>query len=293
MRLILASMFCCGLLAADAPAAAPTAAPAAPARPWSNVSTLSFVATNGNAVGQTLGFANDYGYKWALTSLSLKTSAVRASNTLVNRTATGTTLDNAVVAEQKITTTTAEMFGASARLDHRLKDKDRFYGFMGAGWERNRPAGLDSRTTAVAGVGRIWADSDRTKFRTDLGIGWAHENPVVPPPGFKHNYGTWSLNSQFKQKVGASSLYGLDLSVTDSLSNSRDWQGFLKQGLQVTINSKFALKVGYDLFYRNLPNLIGVTVFDTSVDPAVSIGKISIPAKKLDTVFTTSLVVTF
>lgn len=281
-----AALLCSGLLAQDP--ALPKPAP----RPWTNVTTLSFVATDGNSQGQTLGFANEFGYKWSLSSLSIKASAVRASSTLVTRTATGTTLEDAVLAEQRVTNTTAEMFGFGGRLDHRLHEKGRLYGFVAANWERNRPAGLDSRTAALAGVGLIWADSDATKFRTDLGLGWTHERPLVVPVGFKESYGTGNLNAQWKQKIGTTTLYTLDLGLTDNLSSTQDWQGVLKQGLTVSMAARLALKIGYDIFYRNRPNLIAVEAFTADVPP-VSLGSLSIPAKKTDTVFTTSLVVTF
>lgn len=286
MRHLLTSLLCVPL-AAQAPSAQ-----GPPPRPWSNVSTLSFVATSGNSQGQTLGFADEFGYKWGLTSLALKASAIRASNTVVTRSATGTSLGDAVVHEQSITNTTAEMFGFGGRLDHRLKQMERVYAYAGANWERNRPAGLDSRTSVTAGGGRIWADSDATKFRTDLGLGWTSEQPIVEPANFKRRYGTVNLNALLKQKLGVTSLYTADLALLDNLSSTQDWQGVLKQGLTVTMSARFALKVGYDVYYRNRPNLIRVEVFDSSAPP-VSLGNTSIPAKKADTVLTTSLVVMF
>ncbi|MCE1227915.1 MAG: DUF481 domain-containing protein [Firmicutes bacterium] len=264
----------------------------APKRPWTNVSTFSLVATSGNAKGQTLGFANDFAYKWDLTTLTVKASAVRANSTVTNRTAVGTTLNNAVVSEQDVTTTTAEMYSLNGRVDHRFKSYDRLYTFGEAGWVRNRPAGLDSKTGVLGGVGYIWADSPTTKFRTDLGFGVTHEVPMVEPPGFKATYGTWTLGAQLKQALGATSAYTMDLALTDSFSNSKDWQGFIKQGVTATLSSRLALKVGLDLFYRNIPNLIAVNAYTPAIPP-VLLGQVSIPAKKLDSVFTTSLVVTF
>ena len=281
MRAFMALALCSGLLAGEAPA-----------RPWTNVTSFSFVATGGNSQGQTLGLANDFGYKWTLSTLTVKASAIRAASTIVTRSATGATLEEAIVSEQRTTTTTAELYTLGARLDHRLKEKDRFYGFVGANWERNRPAGLDSRSSILAGAGRIWADSETTKFRTDLGLGWTYEQPMVVPDGYKQRYGTLNLNAQLKQQLGSASHYAMDLVASDNLSDTADWQGALKQGVTVKINARFALKVGYDLFYRSRPNLIAVDVL-TPAPELARLGSLSIPAKKTDTVFTTSLVVTF
>jgi putative salt-induced outer membrane protein YdiY len=302
MKPLFLSLVCLSL-AAQEPAPAPqqaaaqggaaqAPAPAHPKRPWNNVTTLSYVATAGNAEGQTIGFGNEFLYKWAQSAFSLKAGAIRVNTTVVTRMATGTSLQDYALVENRTPTTTAESYFLSGRYDHRLKDKDRWYWYGGAGWERNRPAGLDNKYTSTAGFGRIWADSDRTKFRTDAGFGYTHEQPLVPPANFQSNYGTFNLTSQVKQKVGASTLYTVDLALTDSLSDSQDYQGVLRQGLTVSINKTLALKIGYDVTYKNHPNLIPVEVFSLDVPP-VSLGKISVPAKRTDTVFTTSLVITF
>lgn len=276
-------------LAAQAPA--PEIPQSAP-RAWSNVTTLSYVATTGNAKGQTVGFGNEFLYKWGQSVFSLKARAIRVNTTVVTRSATGTSLEDYVVAENRTSTTTAETYGLNGRFDHRLKDKDRWYWYGGAGWEKNRPAGLDNKYSATTGFGRIWADQDRTKFRTDVGFGYTHEQPLVTPVDFQANYGTVNFTSQFKQRVGANSLYTMDLAFTGNLSESRDYQGVLRQGFSVAINKSLALKVGYDMVYKNKPNLIPVEVFTVALPP-LSLGSISVPAKKTDTVFTTSLVITF
>ncbi len=276
-------------LVAQAPA--PSVPQPAP-RAWSNVTTLSYVATSGNAQGQTVGFGNEFLYKWEQSTFSLKATAIRVNTTVVTRSATGTSLEDYTLGETRTSTTTAEAYGLNGRYDHRLKDHDRWYWYGGAGWERSRPAGLDNKYSATAGFGRIWADLDRTKFRTDMGLGYAHEQPLVEPTGFKANYGTLNFTSQLKQKLGANGLYTMDLAFSDNLSDSQDYLGVLRQGFSVAINKSLALKIGYDVIYKNKPNLIPVEVF-TNALPPVSLGNVSVSAKKTDTVFTTSLVITF
>lgn len=288
MKPLFLSLFGLSLVAQTPAPEVPKAAP----RAWSNVTTLSGVVTSGNAQGQTVGFGNDYLYKWERSTFSLKATAIRVNTTVVTRSATGTSLEDYVLAESRTSTTTAEAYGLNGRFDHRLKGNDHWYWYGGAGWEKNRPAGLDNKYSATTGVGRIWADLDRTKFRTDLGVGYTHEQPLVEPDGFKANYGTVNFTSQLKQKVGANSLYTMDLAFTDSLSDSRDYQGVLRQGFSVAINKSLALKIGYDVTYKNKPNLIPVEVFTTALPP-LSLGSVSISAKKTDTTFTTSLVITF
>jgi putative salt-induced outer membrane protein len=296
MKLPFPALLCLPLVALT-PVPAPqveaqTQAPAPSKRPWANVTTLSYVATAGNAEGQTVGFGNDFLYKCDQSAFSLKARAIRVNTTVVMRSATGSSLEEYALGENRTSTTTAEAYGLNGRFDHRLKDKDRWYWYGGAGWERNRPAGLDNKFTSVAGFGRIWADSDRTKLRTDAGFGYTHEQPLVPPTSSRSSYGTVNFTSQIKQKIGVSSLYTVDLALTDNLSDRQDYLGVLRQGFTVSINKTIALKIGYDLAYKNHPNLIPVDLF-TNALPPVNLGKISVPAKKTDTAFTTSLVITF
>lgn len=269
-------------------------APAAggPKRPWSDVATLSYVATSGNAQGQTVGFANDFAYRWERSAFTLKASAVRVSTAVISRTATGTSLDDAVVRETRTTTTTAETYVLNGRYDHRLKEKDRFYAYAGAGWERNRPAGLDGRTNGSAGVGYIWVDTPGTRFRTDGGFGWTYERPVVSTVGFRDHYGTANVSAQLKQKLGANGVYTAELALVENLADTADFQGTLRQALTVSLNKTLAVKVGLDVAHRNEPNLIAVEVFSLDTPP-ISLGKVSVPARRTDTLFTTSLVITF
>ncbi len=274
----------------EAQAKVPPTAPSK--RPWNNVTTFSYVATAGNAQGQTVGFGNEFLYKWAQSVFSLKAAAIRVNTTVVTHSATGTSLENYQLTDERTNTTTAESYLLNGRYDYRLKDKDRWYWYGEAGWERNRPAGLGNKYNSMTGFGRIWADSERTKFRTDAGFGYTHEQPLVPPDNFQSSYCTFNLTSQFKHKVGASSLYIADLTLTDNLSHSQDYQGVLHQELTTSINKTLAMKLGYDVTYKNHPNLILVDVY-TNTLPSESLGTISIPAKKIDTAFTTSLVITF
>ena len=60
------------------------------------------------------------------------------------------------------------------------------------------------------------------------------------------------------------------------------------------LSSRLALKVGYDLTYKNQPAFVGVDVIRTPVTaPPVVLGQVPFQLKKTDSVFTTSLVITF
>jgi len=261
-------------------------------RSWSNVATLSYVATSGNSSVNTLGFSNDFIKKWKLTALAVKGGMVRSETTLTSVSAVGSSLDDAVIKETHSSSLTADNYFVNARLDYRLKDKDRWYLYGGSSWERNLTIGLDSRLAATIGMGRIFADAEKTKWRVDAGFGATKEEPVVASPGFKKDFGTFNLTSELKHKFNDNINYNADLAFTDNWKEAKDWLFVFKQGLTVTMTKGAALKIGFDINFRNMPSLISVKAYTTDYPP-VALGDITIRAKKLDMVTTTSLVIRF
>jgi hypothetical protein len=76
------------------------------------------------------------------------------------------------------------------------------------------------------------------------------------------------------------------------LAEHRDYQATLRQALRVTLGGHLALKVGLELAYRNVPNLIPVPI-QSRTDPSVTVGTAGVPARRTDAAFTTGLAVTF
>jgi hypothetical protein len=268
--------------------ALPAQAPAA--RAWTDKTTLSFVSTRGNAVSDTFGFTNAFTWAKGLDGFAANLGAIRATSEAIARRAVGPSPADFGLEETRSRTTTAEQYFANLRFDRKFKDVWYWYG--GAGWERNRPAGLDGRSSATAGLGRTWIQDGRTTLKTDLGLGHTWESPVVAAAGARTRYGTGVLTAKLLRKVGDGAEYAADLGFTENLADTADWQGVLRQGLGVSLNKRLALKVGYDLVTRSRPKLVAVDLYPSPVAPA-PIGKVNIAARKTDTLFTTSLVITF
>ncbi|MDR2697447.1 MAG: DUF481 domain-containing protein [Holophagales bacterium] len=270
----------------------PPAASAQKARTWSNIATLSFVATSGNSSVDTIGFSNDFIKRWNLMTLTFKSGILRSETSLTRVTTTGNSLDDAPLQEFSTSSVTAENYFLNARFDYRLKDKDRWYWYSGSSWERNLPVGLSSRTTVTGGVGRIVTDSNKTRWRMDTGIGITREEPTFPPPGFQRGFATFNLTSSLKHKFNENANYSADLSSSCNLKEFQDWLSVFKQGLTLTVTRTTAMKIGFDINYRNMPSLISVKVYSAD-SPSSVIGNLISRAKKLDTTATTSLVISF
>ena len=265
---------------------------AAPKRPWSDKAALSYVAVGGNASSQSLGFSNEYKYAWSDAAFAFNVGGVRVATTTVSRTATGTSLADAAVVETRTTQTSTETYHANLRYDHNLTERLQWFG--SAGWERNLPAGLEARYTGLAGLGYWWIKADRTKVFTDAGAGYTKENLVFLPAGTDDHFATFRLGAKVEQKLFETSLFTSELNLSDSLKDSQNYLAVWRNGFTTNLSARLALKVGYDVTYANRPAFVGVDVMQTPVaTPPVILGQVPFRVKKTDTVFTTSLVITF
>lgn len=264
----------------------------APKRPWSDKAALSYVAVGGNASSQSLGFTNEFKYTWTDAAFAFNAGGVRVATTTIDRSALGSSLATAMVQETRITQTSTETYYANLRYDHNITERLLWFG--SAGWERNLPAGLEARYVGLAGLGYWWLKEDRTKFFTDAGVGYTKETLVFRPVGTDDRYATFRLGAKFEKKLFATSAFTSELNLSDSFKDTQNYLAVWRNGFTTTLSSRLALKVGYDVTYKNKPASVGVDVVQTPVaTPPVVLGQVPFQLKKTDTVFTTSLVINF
>ena len=262
-----------------------------PKIPWSDKATLSYISVDGNAKSQSFGFADAYKYTWSRSSLAFKAGGVRVGTTIFSRSASGPDLNHVTVLETKTTNTTTENDFANLRYDHNISDRQFWFGTVG--WDRNVPSGIDSRHMGNAGLGYWWVKNGDTVLRTDLGLGYTRIRPVLITPGFQDSFSTGSFGASLEKKFLATSRFTSNLQATDSLKDSRDYLAVWQNALTVSLNAHYALQVGYNLTYKNIPAFVGVDVVQTPVAaPPVVIGQVPVQLRKTDTMFTTSLVIT-
>ena len=261
----------------------------APKRPWSDKASLSVVSLSGNAQGQTLGASNEFKYAGADYAFALNAGGVRVSNTTISYAANGASASDYEVRETRTTVTTAENYFVNGRYDHKVGEA--FFAFGGLGWDRNVPSGIDSRSVGSAGMGYWWAKTEAATFRTDLGAGYTRIKPVFETPGFQDSFGTWNLTLDFSRKLGAAGQFTSNLAVSTSMKEASAYLAVWKNAYTVNLGQRLALKVGYDCTYNNAPAFLAVDIVQTGSVPPVVVGQAPVRLRKLDTVFTTSLVV--
>lgn len=273
--------------------------PAAPAPPaeekkfpkWSDTAEFGWVATSGNSESSTFGLKNTLTRENERSLFELKLGGVRVETTTITLFAVGNSTDF-TREEDTTSATTAENYFVAGRYDRKITD--RFFWFAGAGWDRNRPAGIDNRYVAMAGVGNIWVDTDRRKWRTDYAITGTDQENVVDDPTFDDTFIGLRLSSAFLQKFGANDVgvFTNDTIVDQNLNETEDWRVNMTNAVALNINSRLALKVSLQWLYDNLPSLKEVDLFDPG-DLTTPIGRVFVEADDLDTLLTTALVIKY
>jgi len=248
---------------------------------WHDSAELSYVVTAGNAETNTLGFKNKTWKKWERSAFELNAGGVRAEATTKFAVGTATSFD---IEEDK--NLTAEAYYLNGRYDGKFTDH--CFWFAGAGWDRNTFAGIDNRYTAVAGLGNLWIDTDRAKFRTDYSATYTKEDDVVDDPTFDDAFVGARLAYSYMHKLGASTTFNSDLTVDDNLEDTADLRANMINSVAVSMSKRLALKVSLQLLYDHQPALGSFDLFNTA---GTNIGTVTDELDTLDTIFTTSLVI--
>lgn len=250
---------------------------------WQDTAELSYVNTAGNSRSSALGFKDKLWRAWESSALEFNAGGVRVETTSFNRQAIGT-LNNFRVDNNAESKLSAENYFANGRYNRKISE--RFFWFAGAGWERNRPSGINNRYQGAAGVGNIWVDSDMLKFRTDYAVTYTKEDAVVANPGVKDNFVGARFSWAYLHKFGKATTYTNDFIVDENLDTTADWRWTMTNAVAVTMSSHLALKAGLRYDYDHKPALLSLPLKDTNFT-------VSTPADKWDRQFTTSLIINF
>ena len=265
-----------------------TPPPPPPPPGWKDTAEFSYVVTSGNSQSSTLGFKDKLWRKWDHSAFEFNAGGIHAVSTNKNLFAVGSSPSDFEVVDGE-SQTTAENYYVNGRYDRNITE--RFFWFLGAGWDRNRPAGVDNRTVAAGGVGNIWIKTDKTKFRTDYSFTYTDEKDLVEDPTFKSTFSGFRLSSDFNIKVTPNSSYENVTILDENLDDTQDYRGNMINSYTATVSSRLALKVSLQWLYDHKPALKTLDLFD--VPGGTNIGTVTISLDTLDTLFTTSLVVNF
>ena len=250
-----------------------------------NSTELSLVVTDGNSNVETLGFKNTFRNHWEKARYSLRLEAVR-SNTGDDRFAIGSPDDFVVVVPEK--TLDVENYLIDNRYDRQITE--RFFWNVGLSWDRNKDAGILNRYVGFAGVGNIWWDRDDLKFNTSYGLSHTDREEEDPDPEKDDRFAGFRFSWQYLNQWGKNTTYENDWMFNTNFSDPSDWTSNMTNSVAVSINSRLALKVSLQWLFNNFPALEEIDLFD---EQGNEIGTVRARKEKLDTIFSTSLVINF
>lgn len=256
---------------------------------WTSTAELSYVQVSGNAEASTWGFADKNVRTWENASLTLKAGGLRAESTTFVRYNVGT-VEDPIVREDKNTDLTGESYYAGAQYDRKITGRLFWNAF--AGWDRNRFAGIDNRYQAGGGLTNVWRDEEKVKFRTDYAVTYTKREDVVDDPTRDDRYAGVRFSWDFQRKLGEATTLGNTLVLDDNVSDTSDWRGDMLNSISVAMTKRLALKASLRSVYYNRP-AVELVPTDLDGDGVPPFEGDAVPAEleKLDTTFTTSLVI--
>jgi putative salt-induced outer membrane protein len=197
------------------------------AKAWKDAAELSFVNTTGNTKTASGSAKNTFNYSWTLTALEFVMGALYVQNG---------------------DTATAEQYFANEKLARTITEKN--YLYEKVGWDRNRFAGIRSRTDYSAGLGRTFLNFPKNKLTGELGTGYVDEehtdfssNKFVSGRAYAQYVHTFSSTANFSQ----------DAEYLPNLGDSSDYRVNTETALTAALSAHFSLKVSYDWKHTNKP----------------------------------------
>ena len=254
---------------------------------WKDEAEFGFVYTDGNAESSTFSLKNTLTRDWQKAKLSLFASATRVETTTVlDRFATGTEDDFDIVTVD-VEETTVENYLVVGRYNRDISEK--LFWYTGGSWYRNEPSGIKNRYIVEGGLGNVWWDNDDVKFKTTYGLTYTDQEDVVEDPNVEDSFAGARFAWGYENKIGQNSKYENVLVLDANLDESEDWRGNMVNAFTSTVNSRLAIKMSLQWIYDNLPALREVPIVGGPDDGVIVFDELD----ELDTIFTTSLVLTF
>ncbi len=252
-----------------------------PPSPWSFEAELSLVSASGNQQSVTYGLATKLGYKLTKSEFRVEAGGLSQQSTVRTLSAAGDSASYAI-AESEVTSTTAEAYYVRGRYDYNVSE--RFFLLVGADWQRNTFAGIDSRTLVAAGAGNTWRDDEKLRFKTTYSFTYTFQQDVVENPLTKTDFPGLRAAYEFWTKLTSSTEFESRLVADFNLDNTDDIRLNFYNALPISVSSKIAFKPSLSLQWRNEPSLTELTLVPGP-------GTVKVPLEKLDSFASVSLLV--
>jgi putative salt-induced outer membrane protein len=144
---------------------------------------------------------------------------------------------------------TAERYFLGARARRAFGERLELFGGLSA--EQDEFAGYNLLFLAETGVTYKALIGPKHFLALDAGVTWTDEDRVEPEPDV--NYMGALLGLSYEWKLSDSSSLTEQLKFYPNFDDSSNWRLSSMTGLQTAVNSWLAIKLGYEIRYRNQP----------------------------------------
>jgi uncharacterized protein DUF481 len=254
---------------------------------------LNFGLTGGNSKTLNFGAKADLTRNWLRNNWKTTASAVKTDVSEPGRRAVGTTLANAVLETGDLVTKSEKLF---ANTDFRHRITERFFWNLGGSLERDEFAGLDLRSTGVAGVGYMFDNKTDSTVTVGVGATFTSQSEVVDDPSTENSFAGLRGTLEGDKKFGdrRQNTFSTQFILDENLQQTDDLRFNWNTSLAFSISSHTDFKVGVQLAYDNLPQLVEFPFFQRVGAGLVETQqRKTAPAEKLDTTVTVALVIKF
>ena len=281
---------------------------------WSNTTEFSLVGTSGNSDTQTVGFKDLLRKKMKSSAFRLRVEGVRAESaddrfavvdpaTVVPSPPPLADQDVGLILVTPSRDVDVNNFLVEGRYDRNITEN--FFWHVGAGWDKNKDAGITSRSQVFAGVGNTWWDREDLTFATAYGVSYTDAEYDTFDPERDESFPGVRFEWNYFNKFGKVTEYRNDWSINGNLNDLGDFRYDMVNSIRVAMSEHLALQFSLQWLYANKPALedIDVKLFTdedgnvvwpcTTTCTESILGETQIRKKKLDSVFNVSLVVNF
>ncbi len=214
------------LIAAFAALGASVSAPAQ-TPDWDLKLGLSYLGTTGNSRTSSTGLSAAYERSWADRKMQAMASALRASD-----------------GGEK----SAERFLAGVRGDVTVWKEVALT--SGLAWERDRFAGIDSRSIFDAGSKWTPKPENSLVFSALLAATYTREEPIGSP---SESFLGALVKADAAYAISEAAKATLNAAVYPNFETTKAWRAASAAGLQASLSSQLALKLAYEYRYNNRP----------------------------------------
>jgi uncharacterized protein DUF481 len=277
-----------GLLAAASPGHA------AVVPGWYSTTDLMFAMATGNSQTFNLGVNLNVTRQWLRTDWKTTATFQRTDVNEPTRRAFGPASDPTF--ETGPSVTKSEKLFFNTVVNRRITE--RVLWNAGGSLERDIFAGLRLRSLGQLGVGYLWLKPDNSnKFQLGVAATYTSQDEVVDDPETENQFFGVRFSADDETRFGERQqhVFTSTLIVDENLQQTDDLRFNWSNSLAVGINNRFALKVGLQFAYDNLPQLVEFDLFLRGPGGALIETGQQVPGRgeKLDTTASVSLVINF